>query len=51
MSHLYRFPLLTAEEIANSPSRRDGWSASKEEAVRKTANKIYETAQNYTWPM
>eukprot|EP00890_Picochlorum_soloecismus_P004049 jgi/Picsp_1/4645/NSC_02015-R1_-related cyclin family protein len=52
MSHLHVFSLLTAEEIANSPTQRDGWSASKEESVRKKAARIiYETSKKYVYPM
>ena len=52
MSHLHVFSLLSAEEIANSPTQRDGWSASKEESVRKKAARIiYETSKKYAYPM
>jgi hypothetical protein len=40
MSELFRLPLLTAEEIANSPSRADGVSAAIEEQNLKRAAKI-----------
>ena len=40
-----QFPLLTAEEIEDSPSRRDGISATAEEDSRKKcANIIFSTA-------
>lgn len=46
-----KFPLLTAEEIEDSPSRRNGISAAKEEQARRTsAIVIYETAQKKPFP-
>jgi hypothetical protein len=51
MSHLHFFPLLTAAEIADSPSRRDGVSAATEEGtLRKCARVIYHAAEFKPYP-
>lgn len=51
MSRLYTFPFLSAEEIANSPSRRDGWTPEKEASYRKKAIRIiFETAKHKPFP-
>jgi len=45
-NYLVRFPLLSAEEIENSPSRKDGLSAAQETKLkRKAARNIYATCR------
>lgn len=45
-SRLHNFPLLTAEEIENTPSRQDGVSAAKEARLwKKIGFVIFETAK------
>ena len=36
-SRLHSFPLLSSEEVANSPSRRDGMTEAREKRQRKQA--------------
>lgn len=51
MSRLLSFPFLTAEQIADSPSRRDGWTSEKEASYRKKAIKIiFDTAKHKPFP-
>lgn len=51
MTDLHRFPLLTAEEIANSPSRRDGIKAETEEVyLNRAAKVIYQTSRAAPFP-
>lgn len=46
--YLRRFPLLTKEEIENSPSRKDDVTAPMEELRRRNASlAIWATAQRY----
>jgi hypothetical protein len=51
-SRLHNFPLLTAEEIENTPSRQDGLSAAKEARLwKKIGAAIFETAKMVVPPM
>jgi hypothetical protein len=51
MSRLYSFPFLTAEQVADSPSLRDGWTPEKEALYRKKAIKnIFDTARHKPFP-
>jgi hypothetical protein len=47
--HLYRWPILTNELLqVNTPSQRDGWSASQETYIRKKAGRVvFDTAKAY----
>lgn len=51
MDRLHTWKLLAAEDIGNSPTVRDGWSAAHESGVRKKAGRvIYELASTMVNP-
>lgn len=48
VNRLKKFPLLTAQQIEDSPTKNDGWDQSKESGLRKKAAcKIYDTCEKH----